>query len=110
MADPDAELNRKNAPLVTRQVSENVVTDESMDAFINRELIPLLFEVRTRVNTSIERPKMPIFNSSPITDADFNPNGPESRDPTDGVFAMSAADNKLYVRVAGVYIASPAFV
>lgn len=90
------------AKLVSRTLSQDPVTEEDINQYLH-ELGIFLAEMRERVNESIERPKIPIFASSPITDDDFDPFG--KRPPSDGVCAVSSTDNKLYVRVSGAYLA-----
>lgn len=93
------------ADLVSRGLSKDPVTEEDVLQFISRELIVFLEEMRERLNGALERPQVPIFDSSPITDADFDPHG--TRPPVDGVFAVSSVDSKLYVRVSGAFVAIP---
>lgn len=87
------------AALVQRTLSDSAVTNENMEAFINRELVSLIVEIRRRLNDTIERPRVPMFSSSPITDADFDPTG--TRAVPDGVLSYSLTDGKLYIRRDG---------
>lgn len=90
-------------PRINRQMSDGTITSENLESAINREVVPLLFEIRERLARFTERPQIPVFESSPITDADFDPSG--TRPPADGVMAISSATGALYVRVGGVYAA-----
>jgi hypothetical protein len=87
------------ATLVERTISDSPVTKEDIEEFVNRELTVLVAEMRRRLNETIEWPRVPLFSSSPVTDADFDPTG--SRTVPDGVLSYSLTDGKLYVRRDG---------
>jgi hypothetical protein len=67
--------------------------------YLNREVTPILRDIRRVLNGFIERPQVPMFESSPVTDLDFDPYG--TRPPRDGVLSYSLTDGKLYVRRDG---------
>ncbi len=87
------------APIVTRTLSDNPVGEDGLKSFINRELIPILLQMRARVNNFMRRPQVPIYDSAPITDTDFDPDGVNP--PNDGVLSYSTVDNHLYIRLNG---------
>jgi hypothetical protein len=92
-------MSNEAAVLVTRRVGDRSVHDESVVPYVNQELQPMLKELLERLNSFLERPQIPLFNSSPVTDADFDPYG--NRPPKDGVISGSLADGKLYIRRDG---------
>lgn len=101
-------MANERADIVEQDFSRIPVTSENVHEFINGEMTPYLREVRARLNGFVRNPQIPIFDSSPITDADFA-SYPTDEDPIDGQVAFSSADNKLYIRVSGSWLASAAF-
>ncbi len=82
---------------VTSQVSKAPVSDvPSILAFIERELKPIVNQARLAINEFMPRPRIPIFDSVPVTDDDFDPTG--RNPPKDGVISIGG-DGKGYVRM-----------
>lgn len=64
--------------------------------WVNREATAIIGQMREVLAAFVERPEIPIFDSSPVTDADFE-RGVASP-PRDGVLSYSSVDGKLYIR------------
>lgn len=89
------------ASLVEFTLGDTPATDENVNEFINRELKPLLLEVRRRINEFMGVPRVPLLSASPITDDDY----PLGRTPVDGALAISLTDGYLYKRTSGSWAA-----
>lgn len=88
-------------PIVDGQLSDKPITQASVVAFLQRELIPLFNKARIAINSYMPSPRIPRFASSPVTDDDYL-TLPYRVVAKDGMLSYSApslgGDGKLYVR------------
>lgn len=83
---------------VTQQLSSADLTKggaNALIAFVEREVKPMLRQVREAINEFMPAPVIPIFDSSPVTDADFIA---IKITPKNGLLSYSSADGLLYIR------------
>lgn len=71
---------------------------EKIRAFLERELLPFVTEMRRKYNSFAEWPSVPVFATGPVTDLSFDSTG--ERVPPVGAVAIALSPARVWFRVS----------
>lgn len=87
---------------VRKELSQATLRDENLVETMDREIVPLLRDLRRVLNAHLAAPEIPKVDATPPTDADLGTDF--ENNPRNNVVVIGG-DDRLYVRLSGSWTA-----